>query len=80
MVWISNITKQYEIFIQFKEEMLIPKDLLNNSQAYFELKMLKFESEGDNRIRSYKGSKRQLVDEDQKLSQDTMEFTWEVKD
>ena len=64
MVWISNITKQYEIFIQFKELMLIPKDLLNNSQAYFELKVLKLESEGDNRIKSYKGSKRLLVDED----------------
>ena len=63
MVWISNITKQYEIFIQFKEEMLIPEDLLNNSQAYFELKMLKFESEGDNRIRTYRGFKRKIVDE-----------------
>ena len=60
--------------------MLMPEDLLNNSQAYFELKVLKFESEGDNRIKSYKGSKRLLVDEDQKLTQDKMEFTWEVKD
>jgi len=40
MVWISSITKQYNLTLQFKDEMIFPKDLLNNSHVYFELNVL----------------------------------------
>ena len=87
MVWISNITKQYDIKIEFKEEMLIPKDFYNNSHKYLELKVLKPDDEGTDEFRNYKGYKRLLDhkhdlldDEDNKYINDKIAFTWEVKD
>ena len=41
MVWISNITRQYAITMNFTKKMTLPKDIYHNSSQYFELTLYK---------------------------------------